>query len=220
MIKECGRILVFGHSNTWGAWDDEKHGWVTRLQLAAEEKYKWRHEVTNLGVSGNTSKDLLKRMELEAKARLTGSEVKRWYPRENNAIIVEIGGNDAGHVDNAVMVPLKKFVANLAKILKIAKKFVDQVAFLNCTTNIDSMTDPWISNISYKSAVTERYSMAIREFCKKHGTLLIDIHTPLSRSKTAVDPEDGLHLTAAGHKIIAEVVLDSLKKANYIRKLE
>jgi len=56
------RICVFGASIAWGAWDPDGGGWVTRLRRYFEIN-DYDIEVYNLGVSGNTTKDLLKRFK-------------------------------------------------------------------------------------------------------------------------------------------------------------
>jgi lysophospholipase L1-like esterase len=51
-------ICVFGDSITWGAYDPERGGWVNRLRNDLEKK---EIESYNLGISGDTTADLLKR---------------------------------------------------------------------------------------------------------------------------------------------------------------
>ena len=74
-------ICVFGDSVTWGAWDN-KGGWVSRLRAFIESGNR-DYFVYNLGVSGDTTKELLGRFDIEAKAR------------SPNIIIFQIGDNDS-----------------------------------------------------------------------------------------------------------------------------
>ena len=70
------KILVFGASITYGAWDLEG-GWVDRLKKYCHKfdlEDKFYYLVENLGISGQISKDILERFELETKARYRGKE--------------------------------------------------------------------------------------------------------------------------------------------------
>ena len=60
-------ICIFGASITWGACDPENGGWATMIKNYYEEKDG--RSVYVLGVSGDTTEGLLKRLEIEALAR-------------------------------------------------------------------------------------------------------------------------------------------------------
>lgn len=67
------RVLVFGASITQGYWDTQG-GWVQRLRTHYDKKQiadltKDNPSVFNLGVSADTTKDILERFEAETKAR-------------------------------------------------------------------------------------------------------------------------------------------------------
>ena len=74
-------VLIFGDSITWGAYDPEQGGWATRLRNYFEEKDN-DIDVYNLGISGDTTADLLERIEIEAKSRVCdnfGGPIVKWY---------------------------------------------------------------------------------------------------------------------------------------------
>lgn len=56
-------IFAFGDSSTWGAFDLEKGGWAERLKNYFFQKREDTF-VYNLGIESNTTKDLLKRFEM------------------------------------------------------------------------------------------------------------------------------------------------------------
>ena len=60
-------ICIFGDSVTWGAYDPEQGGWATRLRNYFEAQEN-NIDVYNLGISGDATADLLKRIEVEAKS--------------------------------------------------------------------------------------------------------------------------------------------------------
>ena len=69
------KILIFGDSIIWGAFDTEG-GWATRLKKYFDENRKedFNYQVYNLGVSGDTTEDLLDRFEFETKQRINEEE--------------------------------------------------------------------------------------------------------------------------------------------------
>ena len=85
------QILIFGNSIIYGAWDKEG-GWVSRLRKFLDEKNlssgpNFYCLVYNLGISGNTTDDLLERFEFEIKQRLKEDE--------ETIILFAIGINDS-----------------------------------------------------------------------------------------------------------------------------
>jgi len=204
----AGRILCFGASTMWGAWDTEKHGWITHFQLSIEKRKEY-YEVYNLGVSGDTSPMLLERMDAEAKARLNANETEGFFLKKDNVIIISIGGNDSGLLRNEPYVSLKKYKENLSKILVIAQKYADNIAFIGEGPTDDKRTDPvpWDEECRYIDSRAQEYSDALEEFCKKKGVAFINIYQPLKNKKIW---SDGLHLNAKGHQIVAELVEQKL----------
>ena len=63
-------VLVYGDSTVQGFWDTEG-GWVQRLRSYLDKKFlnnpDCYYPLFNLGVSGDTSKDLLERFQGETK---------------------------------------------------------------------------------------------------------------------------------------------------------
>src|SRR6266446_3620690 len=98
------RALVFGASITQGFWDTEG-GWVNRLRrhydsqvikgLHPEENYP---TVFNLGISGDSTKGVLKRFNNEAKARVwPGEEFKSRFEAGEDLFADGLHPSDAGH---------------------------------------------------------------------------------------------------------------------------
>lgn len=104
------RICVFGASTTWGAWDTERGGWVNRLRLFIENEMDRKFQVYNMGVSGDTTDDLVKRFELEAKVR------------KPEIIIFVIGSNDSTYRPSlgGNNIPLDKYINNLNRLYEEA----------------------------------------------------------------------------------------------------
>ena len=179
-------ILIFGDSITWGAYDPEQGGWATRLRNYFEEKDN-DTDVYNLDISGNTTADLLNRIEVEAKSR------------EPNLIIFAIGINDTQfiHSTNSLRVSLNEFQQNLAKLLSIAKKFTDKVVFVGLTKVDESKTTPipWNTDKSYTNENIERLDNAIKKFCEENKLKFIPMDSVVGND----DLIDGLHPNTKGH---------------------
>ena len=81
------RIMVFGASTTYGKCDPDG-GWVGRLRKYIDQQAENidLNSVFNLGISGDTTEDVLKRLEFETKQRIKeGDEL---------IFIFGIGAND------------------------------------------------------------------------------------------------------------------------------
>lgn len=179
-------MLIFGDSITWGAYDPEQGGWATRLRNYFEEQNN-DVDVYNLGISGDTTADLLERIEIEAKSR------------EPNLIIFAIGINDAQfiHSINGLRVSLDEFHQNLAKLLSIGKKFTDKVVFVGLTRVDESKTTPipWNTDKSYTNENIERFDGVIKKFCEDNKLKFIPMKSVVGND----DLIDGLHPNTKGH---------------------
>ena len=123
-------ILAFGDSIVQGFWDKEG-GWVQRLKKHLTEISINNHSdyfsVFNLGVSGDTSKDLLARFEFETKNRLNDGEGKN-----DTLIIFSIGTNDSifNNKTKLHLISQEEYRKNLTELLELAKKYASKVIFL------------------------------------------------------------------------------------------
>lgn len=186
------RILVFGDSTAWGAWDLKKGGWVNRLWFYFAEKDQ-NIDVYNLSISGGTTDTILARFESEAKTR------------EADILIFQFGGNDAAyeHKESNYLVPLDKFKANVKEIIQRAKKITGKIIFIGSENVDETRTKPvsWI-DIYYTNENIEKYSKAMKEICDRHNIPFLNIFGLLTNK----DLEDGLHPNSRGHKKIFEAV--------------
>ncbi|MFH1400496.1 MAG: GDSL-type esterase/lipase family protein, partial [Nanoarchaeota archaeon] len=82
------RILIFGDSIAYGRGDPDGLGWTGRLAQTFRAKGFW-NDIYTLGIPGNTSTDVLARIEHECKAR----SAKR-AEDDRNTILIAVGNND------------------------------------------------------------------------------------------------------------------------------
>lgn len=196
------RILIFGDSITYGAWDSEG-GWAERLKRWAHRQYLedgTKLQVINLGIGGNTSQGILARMENEIKARHSAS-----WPF---MIILMFGSNDGRVRDGVVEVPLDEFSTNYREIVKIAQSYTDRLV----TVGLPPLGQPEIDfkEMQYSDVTLESYDSRIRTIADENGLPFVDVR-PLFASKDAFSP-DLLHPNDKGHEIIYEAVKAEVEK--------
>ncbi|MFP4616852.1 MAG: SGNH/GDSL hydrolase family protein [Candidatus Paceibacterota bacterium] len=179
-------ICIFGDSITWGAYDPEQGGWATRLRNYFELQDEGI-DVYNLGICGNTTDDLLERIEAEA------------ISREPDLIIFAIGINDTQfiHSKNNTRVTFTEFQQNLTELLTIAKKFTNNIVFVGLTRVDESKTTPipWNTDKSYTNVNIERLDSAIEGFFEENKLKFIPVKDLLNND----DFIDGLHPKTQGH---------------------
>lgn len=188
-------ICVFGDSTSWGAWDEEKGGWVNRLWL-----YMSNHEpympLFNLGIDGGNSKTILERFENEAKVRNAG------------VLIFQTGANDASRnlIDGPHSISLEDFKNNIEEIINKAKNITDNIIFTDLRNCDESKTSPvYWGDFYYLNKDIEKYSEILKGICEENEIPFIKI------DKLEDDHfEDGLHPNAKGHQKIFLQVRDFL----------
>ena len=208
-------ILIFGDSIAYGAWDREG-GWVQRLRKFLDERNladpNFYCLVYNLGIPGNTSADLLERVEFETEQRLKAGE--------ETIIIYAIGINDSQfvHSKGEHNVPLDEFRENIQKLIDKAKIYSSKIAFLGLTPVDEGKTTPipWNPDKSYKNEYIERYNNVIRKVCEENEIYFIEILERLKALNYQDLVKDGLHPNSKGHQKIFEIVRDFLIKNKII----
>lgn len=191
------RICIFGDSITWGVEDVEKGGWVDRLKT-----YKFSQDrladVYNLGISADTTDDVLARFEAEATAR--GCD----------ALVFAIGTNDSlflveEHRNNT---PLGSFEKNLHELIVLGRKITDQMTFIGLTMVDETKTRPvaWRHGIHYTNEFVSAYDAVIKKVCAQEGIGYIPMFDMLAPE----DLSDGLHPNAEGHRKMFERMTEAL----------
>jgi lysophospholipase L1-like esterase len=203
-------ILVFGDSITYGAWD-MRGGWVQRLReyldkrtLKDIDKYTI---IYNLGVDGDTSRDILRRLEKETTARISNDS--------ETVFIFSFGSNDCAfvHSEKEFLVSEEEFVKNTEEIIYIAKNFSKNIIFLGLLNVDQKKVDPvpWAKHISYINEHTEKFDDMLKRICHDKGVYFVDMP-----SLPNAYLEDGVHPNSKGHEKIFETVKKYLEKNKLI----
>ncbi len=200
------RVLIFGDSITHGGWDAEHGGWPGRLRrgydlktLASGLKSQWP-SVFNLGITGETSEGLLKRIEVEATARE--------YPNEEQFFVIETGLNDTIVDDNGEWSNPNQFVQNLKEISLLIARRKSKVLFIGLTCVDEEHTTPIVgSDITYSNDRIDVFNSALVNFCEETMQPLADIHDAfVAQNKKDKLLADGLHPNARGHELMYHLI--------------
>ena len=209
------RILVFGDSITYGAFDSESGGWVDRLKaFFFRDGRNYKYSVYNVGISGDTTQDLLERFEFETQQRTKEDDNK------DDIIIFNIGTNDSGFLaskkDN--WINSKKFRKNIKNLIELAKKFSEKIIFVGPIPVDESKTTPipWAPDVSYTNETIKKYSEIIDSVCKENKVYFIDLSDKFLKLDYKSLSEDGVHPNPKGHQKIFEIVKDFLFKDDII----
>ena len=199
------KILVFGDSDAYGAWDYDG-GWATRLRKELTKKVidtsqKFYCTLYNLSISGNTTENILKRFESEAKHRIDKNE--------KIIIIFAVGANDTikDRKGNLWTTPTK-FAKNVDKLTTLAREYSNNIVFVLPAPVDEARTNPvfWDADVNYKNARLKEYNGILKSACAKNGAQCIDIFDRWVKTDYKNLLEDGVHPNSDGHKLIFEEV--------------
>ncbi len=209
------KIIIFGDSIVWGAYDEEG-GWTSRLRKNSDRKILHgsapSFEIYSLGIAGDTSQDVRIRFDNEMKARSGGDDIK--------LIIFSVGVNDSllEVANQTNRIPIKNYQANLEFFIKQSKNYSKNVLCLGLTPvdedKLKSM--PWPKTHVFLNREIKKYDEVIRAMTIQYNLDFIDIYKEFNDTILERLMFDGLHPNSRGHELIYNVVMDFLKKEQYI----
>lgn len=192
-------LCIFGDSITYGSYDPTNGGWVTLLRNYLEKNYD-DINTYGLGICGNTTEDLLKRFENEARAR------------ETDVVILAIGINDAQYIysKSENRVSDVDFQNHIKKLFEIAKKITSKIIFVGLTSVDETKTTPipWNTDKVYKNERINLFDKFIENFCTENNLLFVQTSNLLNKDELF----DGLHPNTQGHMKIFEKIKPLVSK--------
>jgi lysophospholipase L1-like esterase len=205
------RILFFGDSITQGFWSVEG-GWVEKIRrhydaISMQDlDNNIQPSVFNLGISGNTTRDLLDRVRNETMARTSKGEPI--------ITVVAIGTNDGLFEADRQWIEPEEFRTNVEKIMTILKPITTAIILVGNPACDETKTTPvsW-GDFTYTNRELERSEKTLAEVASAHGLPYVPIYNGF-KAKLDVGENllmDGLHPNDAGHAYIAERVLLQLE---------
>jgi lysophospholipase L1-like esterase len=162
-------VAIIGDSIVHGYDDREMGGWVTRLKTLSIAKGE-SDLVYNLGVPGDSTREILKRADAEIKVRQPFL----------NKVVYSTGTNDMGKG-----VPLSEYQANLIELGRIARAHGNRVFFMGLFLHTKDGNK--VDNTAYDSI--------IRDVCEKEAHTYI----PTVDVIEGKDLSDGCHPNESGH---------------------
>ena len=209
------RILVFGASMERG-YRDLEGGWVRMLQKELD-RLTWNRDIDrsvyNLGVSGDTSEDIRKRVGSEIEARDNGEELV--------AILRVTGLNDSlmDRETGESQVSLEEYRKNLESILEIASGSCNSVHLVGQTPIDQREVDPvpWKETHSYRTERYIRYRDVLNEVRESREIGFSNLRARIDEETWRRNYlEDGIHPNREGHRKIYDLVKKDLKSRGTI----
>ena len=183
-MNQWVQIGIWGDSIVHGGCDLELGGWVNRLRLYFANRELGDH-VFNLGLGGQTSGQVLQRLDSEIEAR-TG---------HIDYVMVGVGTNDLLYKLRGEKPP-GEFYANLEQICQCIRSRNKKGILLSLTPRQRE-----------DCGIGEKLDASIREAAAAYQMGWIDLRTALSAGHLL---PDGVHPNAAGHERIFQKVKNYL----------
>ena len=200
--------LFFGDSITYGEYDGVFGGWVDILKRYALQKYNEGSSneliLFNLGIGGETSEGLVKRIPHEIKARNSA---------DGNIVFIGYGANDLAVKDGNQMVDAEQFKANIETAIQDAKLYSEEiylVSILPISEKIDSKIST-TGKIRTNGDVLV-YNQILKDIATKNALSYIDFHSAFLEDKEILLSKDGVHPNEKGYGMMAEIAIPIIEK--------
>ena len=207
-MKKIVYGLFFGDSITYGEYDGVFGGWVDILKRYALQKF---HEgngdeliLFNLGIGGENTEGLLKRMPVELEARNSA---------DGNLVFVSYGANDLAIKEGVQVVGHEKFKNNIITAVQHAKRYsgdIYLVSVLPVSKDIDGVVVG-----SGKLRTNEEviiYNQILKDLAADHSLGYIDFYNAVLDDKEVLLSADGVHPNEKGYGVMAEVAIPIIEK--------
>lgn len=194
-------VIIFGDSLVYGLMDQSSLGYSLRLKSSFESLKNGIYTFYSLGISGETTQDLLNRFENEAQTR---------YQRDSdNIIILATGINDSQLVLKEPKVKLNQFQDNILKLIKVAQKYSSQIILIGLTRVDEKKVakSPWQKDHGFNNERIKEFDSALKAIAIKNNLKYVFLGDVLK----TVDLVDGLHPNSRGYQKLYEKIYPVLK---------
>lgn len=161
----------------------------------------------NLGVDGDNSEKLLRRLEKELVARLRDGY--------RLTVFIAIGLNDSQYdsAENKLRVSPRQLGINLGEMLSICRKYSAEAVFVTPVPVDESRTNPIPHHPerSYRNSLLLNYVEEIEKFGKYNNAQILNFYRTLTSKADYASPHnsyDGLHPSDMGYHILASIFVD------------
>ena len=205
-------ILAFGDSITFGMGVVPSNGSAQKLKEDFESQDIY-NALYNLGIPGDSSKDLLNRFETEANAR-----IQYHYPDNKYVILIAIGTNDSrglGSPDNT-QTSLEDYKSNVEKIVKLAKNHTNHIIIISIPP-VDESLMPF-EDTYFSNEIIEQFNKTLQQISEKNNLLFCDVYKEFEKREDYTTLfVDGLHPNNEGYFLMYKFIKKFLVKNNIIK---
>jgi len=199
--------LFFGDSITYGEYDGVFGGWVDILKrYALQQFHEGKNELIlfNLGIGGETTDGLLKRMPYELAARNSA---------EGNIVFIGYGANDLAIKNGVHMVNPDQFRNNINEAVRHAKQYAHDIYLVNILP-VSQKVDG-VESAAGKLRTNEEiliYNQILEDIASEHSLHYVDFYTAVLQDKEILLSGDGVHPNEKGYGIMAETAIPIIEK--------
>lgn len=199
--------LFFGDSITYGEYDGVFGGWVDILKrYALQQFHEGSNELIlfNLGIGGETTEGLLKRMPHELAARNS---------TEGNIVFIGYGANDLAVKDGNQLVAPDQFKHNIKTAVQHARQYSSDiylVSILPFSEKVDG-----IESATGKLRINGDvliYNQILKDTAAENALHYIDFYAAIVEDKEILLSADGVHPNEKGYGIMAETAIPIIEK--------
>jgi lysophospholipase L1-like esterase len=200
--------LFFGDSITYGEYDGVFGGWVDILKRYALQKF---HEgngdeliLFNLGIGGETTEGLLKRIPHELDARNSP---------DGNIVFLSYGANDLAIKEGVQIVDSEKFKKNIKTAITHVAQFSNEIYLVSILPFSQKVDGVVVS--SGKLRTNEEvivYNQILKELAAENSLKYIDFYSAFLDDKEILLSADGVHPNEKGYGMMAEIAIPIIEK--------
>ncbi|MDR6514110.1 SGNH/GDSL hydrolase family protein [Chryseobacterium camelliae] len=207
-MKKMRYGLFFGDSITYGEYDSVFGGWVDILKRYALQKYhEGSHELIlfNLGIGGETTEGLIKRISHEMGARNAA---------DGNIVFIGYGANDLAIKNGDQMVDPELFEQNIWSAVQKARQYAEDIYLLSIlpfSKRVDGVVVASGKLRTNDEAI--RYNRILKKIALElEGLHYIDFHAAFEQDKELLLSPDGVHPNEKGYGIMAEIMIPVIEQ--------
>lgn len=199
--------LFFGDSITYGEYDGVFGGWVDILKrYALQQFHEGKDELIlfNLGIGGETTEGLVKRIPHELSARNAA---------DGNIIFIAYGANDLAAKEGKKLVKPEQFKSNILTAVKHAKQFSQNiylVSILPFSSKLDGVVSA--TGKMRKSNDVVLYNQILQNIAIDNALTYVDFYSAFLEDKEILLSGDGVHPNEKGYGMMAEIVIPIIEK--------
>ncbi|WP_307446453.1 MULTISPECIES: SGNH/GDSL hydrolase family protein [Chryseobacterium] len=206
-MKKMRYGLFFGDSITYGEYDGVFGGWVDIVKRYALQKYnEGSHELIlfNLGIGGETTEGLLRRISPEMEARNAA---------DGNIVFIGYGANDLVIKDGIQLVDAELFEQNVVSAVQHARRYTEDI-YLISILPISKFVDGVVvaSGKQRTNGDVIRYNSILKNIACELNLSYLDFHSAFEQDRELLLSADGVHPNEKGYGMMAEIAIPVIEQ--------